>query len=224
MEYTIKQSAHVIQYPIILILSILTIVTGCRESAPPVSPDGPFYYAGRYYRNLETPFLKDQATGADFLLAGVDDDPQFRRFLLGSSGEQPAYIYLEMMGRVVDGDLATDPGERILQVDSLLSVSGSPHRIDREAVSGFYATDRSGTRATLLLNGAYGFRQTVFTADAQTDYTGQWRQLARNRVVLFYQTGDAVPAARQVIRFDPDNGQLTEEREGRQTIYKKTYL
>ena len=209
----------------VILITVLAGLGGCGEKRPPASLDDAFYFSGIYHWNEETPFLKDAATGAEFPVVNLADDPEFLRFLVSSTGEQPRFVYVELMGHLQEGSDGL-PDSRILQADSLLEVFGSPNRRNEETVAGFYVTDQAGQRATLLLNGSYGFRQVRFGADStEAVYTGVWRQSARNRVILFYQQKDGeVFEAQQTIGFDPDNLRLVEQAEGKQVIYRKTYL
>ena len=188
--------------------------------------DSVFYFEGIYQWNEQTPLLKDAATAAEFSVIGLSDNPEFRRYLLRSSHEQPIFTFVALLGHW-NGKIQADgsPAPSLI-LDSLLHIEGYKTRPQIETVAGFYVTDRQADRETLLLNGSYRFRRVRFLPDGSEEtLTGEWRRLSRDKIVLIPEHPDGQPGReREIVFFDPDNLRLVSQGVEGQTIYVKTYL
>ena len=217
---------------IFIILCIVGMFSGLSScgnagsSKTAAATDSVFYFEGIYHWNEETPYLKDAATAAEFPVIGLSDNPEFRRYLLRSSHEQPIFTFVALLGHwngKIQADGSAAPN---LIVDSLLHIEGHKERPQIETVAGFYVTDRQADRETLLLNGSYRFRRVHFLPDGSEEtLTGEWRRLSRDKIVLIPEHPDGQTSKeRETVFFDPDNLRLVSQEVEGQTIYVKTYL
>lgn len=218
--------------PILLVTGIFISCgangTARNENTP---PDSTFYFEGMLSYMDSVAFLRDCSTGALLPLKHLEPYPQGDSVYLEQSRGELSPVYVELWGHLAQTTPTPDakgPESWVLVVDSLLNFSRTNQCDPERMVSGFYTADLERIRMNIMLNGSYHFTLNSFLVDDEKShdtYTGRWMRLSPDRLVLFYEylNGKKIDR-RDTLNFNPSNSILTQELDGSQVIYEKTFL